>query len=153
MALYLVQHGISQHKDIDPERHLSPKGRAEVEKIAEAAKKYAITPACITHSGKTRARQTAEIFAENLHPPNGLLDSNGLAPIDDVTELGSTLSTEDNLMLVGHLPFMERLVSYLITGKTEPPVIRFQNGGIICLDQEKDSAAWYISWTLLPRIH
>lgn len=30
---------------------------------------------------------------------------------------------------------MERLTSFLITGDIEKPVLKFQNGGIVCLDE------------------
>jgi len=54
-------------------------------------------------------------------------------------------------MLVGHLPFMERLASFLITGSADKPVIRFQNSGIVCLEKETDAGHWTIRWTLFPR--
>ena len=47
---------------------------------------------------------------------------------------------------------MERLVTYLITGKLVPPVIKFQNGGIVCLEQDQDPPVWTIRWTLMPDI-
>lgn len=55
-------------------------------------------------------------------------------------------------MLVGHLPFMERLTSTLITGSSERLVFKFQNGGIVCLDREADQPAWFIKWALMPKI-
>lgn len=55
-------------------------------------------------------------------------------------------------MLVGHLPFMERLTAYLITGSIERPVFRFQNGGIVCLDETPDKQSWVIKWSLMPHI-
>ena len=55
-------------------------------------------------------------------------------------------------MLVGHLPFMERMTSYLIIGSTEPPLFKFQNGGIVCLDRLPETGRWVIKWTLMPNI-
>jgi len=56
-------------------------------------------------------------------------------------------------MLVGHLPFMEKLVSYLVADSPDrPPVVRFQNGGIVCLGRDLKSDAWFIKWTLFPQI-
>jgi phosphohistidine phosphatase len=49
------------------------------------------------------------------------------------------------------LPFMEKLTSYLVTGSPDrPPVLRFQNGGIVCLDLDKETNSWFIKWTLFP---
>ena len=59
MALFLVQHGKSLSKDKDPKKGLSEKGIAETERIAKAAKGHGVHVLRITHSGKTRARQTA----------------------------------------------------------------------------------------------
>jgi phosphohistidine phosphatase len=72
--------------------------------------------------------------------------------MDDVTELSQTIGNTDNIMWVGHLPFMARITSYLITGSTETPVFKFQNGGILCLDQDPDTLSWVIKWSLMPQI-
>lgn len=152
MALYLVQHGKSLSKEEDPEQGLSPEGIADVNRIAEVASGYRVSPMAIRHSGKKRARQTAEIFAGKLLPGTEPLPVSGIAPLDDVTAVAKWLKNEDNLMLVGHLPFMERLTGFLVTGAAERLVFKFQNGGIACLDKNPDSPWWFIKWTLMPRI-
>ncbi|MGM0656680.1 MAG: SixA phosphatase family protein, partial [Thermodesulfobacteriota bacterium] len=85
MALFLVQHGKSLPKDEDPEKGLSSEGIAETKRIAEVAKAYNVLVSGITHSGKTRSRQTAEIFESILTPEQGIQESSGLNPLDDVT--------------------------------------------------------------------
>ncbi|MEN6474655.1 MAG: phosphohistidine phosphatase SixA [Syntrophaceae bacterium] len=150
MALYLVQHGLSLAKEVDSERGLSDEGRVEVERIAGVAKGYGIMVATIMHSGKKRARQTAEIMAASLNPAQGVIPSSGMDPMDDVEPWVKKLDSMEDLMLVGHLPFLERLVSRLITGKPEPLVFKLQNGGILCLD--KLSGTWVIRWALMPHI-
>ena len=110
-------------------------------------------PAAIKHSGKKRARQTAEIFAEALLGEKSTIEPiSGIGPLDDVTAVANTLKTGDNLMLVGHLPFMERLAGVLIAGSAERLVFKFQNGGIVCLDKNPDAQWWFIKWTLMPSI-
>jgi len=152
MALYLVQHGISLPKEKDPEQGLSETGIAQVQRIANVARGYQIPVAAIHHSGKKRACRTAEIFAEALVPKDGIREINGLRPLDDVTALAQNLLSDTNIMLVGHLPFMERLVSFLTTGNVDCRVFKFQNGGIVCLDQDSENRTWYIKWTLMPNI-
>ena len=152
MSLYLVQHGKSLPKDVDPGQGLSEEGISEVKRIAEVAKNYGVGVGRIQHSGKTRARQTAAIFASALFPGMEMEERSGISPLDDVTAVASSLDTNNNLMLVGHLPFMERITSYLITGSTEKRVFKFQNGGILCLDQEPESSTWHIKWSLMPKI-
>jgi phosphohistidine phosphatase len=152
MALYLVQHGKSLPVDQDPQKGLSQEGAAETERIAQVAKGYGIRVSTITHSGKTRARQTAEIFEAAFKPPGGIQERSGLNPMDDAGVLAGSIDSTENRMLVGHLPFMERLTAYLITGSAEKPVFKFQNSGIVCLDKDPVTQSWMIKWTLMPHI-
>lgn len=55
-------------------------------------------------------------------------------------------------MLVGHLPFMEKITSYLVIQAVEPCIFKFQNGGILCLDKHPDTLSWVIKWALMPEI-
>jgi phosphohistidine phosphatase len=153
MALYLVQHGKSFSKEQDPEQGLSPEGLADVRRIAEVAAMYGVCPAAVKHSGRKRAQQTAEIFAEALLGEKTRIGTtSGIGPMDDVTVVANTLKTSDNLMIVGHLPFMERLAGFLVTDTVERLVFKFQNGGIVCLDQNPEAKSWFIKWALMPNI-
>lgn len=151
MPVFLVQHGKSLSKDVDPEKGLSDAGKNDVARIAAAAREHDVTVSAIKHSDKKRARETAEIFAGILDPDGGVLEMAGLAPLDDVTRLN--LTGDEDIMLVGHLPFMEKLTSYLVTGSPDrETILKFQNGGIVCLDRNPKPGAWFIKWTLFPNI-
>jgi phosphohistidine phosphatase len=152
MALYLVQHGKSLSKDVDPDQGLSDEGIAESKRIAEVARGYRVKVSLIKQSGKKRARQTAEIFAETLHPAGGVEAVSGLKPLDDVAAVAVDLDAAANIMLVGHLPFMERMASFLVTGSADKPIFKFQNAGIVCLDHDPNTGSWIIVWTLMPNI-
>ncbi len=155
MALFLVQHGISAPKDIDPEKGLSDFGREETNRIAQVAKGYKIPVQKIVHSGKKRAEQTAGIFHETLALEIPMKKNSGINPMDDARIFAATIELEENLMVVGHMPFMERLVSFLTTGSENCRVFKFQNSGIVCLDMESgedNEADWFIKWTLNPNI-
>ena len=152
MALFLVQHGKSLPKDVDPDQGLSEEGITETQRIAEVAKGYNIDVKCIKHSVKTRARTTAEIFADALNPAEGIQEITGIKPMDDVEAIAESIDYQANTMLVGHLPFMERMTSFLTTGSIENPVFKFQNSGIVCLDQDPETKSWFIKWTLMPNI-
>lgn len=152
MALYLVQHGKSLPKETDPDQGLSEEGVAETRRIAEVAAGYHVAVKAIHHSPKTRVRQTAEIFARELSPAGGVKQIDGIKAMDDVTAVAPDLSSEANLMLVGHLPFMARLTAYLVTGRIEPPVFRFQNSGIVCLEKRPGEENWQVNWALMPSV-
>ncbi len=152
MALYLVQHGKSLSKEIDPRQGLSEEGRADTRRIAEVAAGYKVPVSAIWHSTKTRARQTAEIMAEHLRPEKGILEMEGLKPLDDVAALAARIPEFEDIMLVGHLPFMARMTSHLLLGRQEPAVFKFQNSGIVCLRKTPEDPRWLIVWTLMPHI-
>jgi len=152
MAFYIVQHGQSMTRDLDPEKGLSAQGIEEVKRIAEVAQLYEVTVERILQSGKKRARQTAELLAATLKPTHGVQEITGIKPLDDVTAFASLLDYSANTMVVGHLPFLERLTSFLITGRQSPCVFKLQNGGILCLDLIENSDAPAIKWALMPQV-
>ncbi len=155
MALFLVQHGMSLSKEVDPERGLSELGIEETNRIAPVAKGYGIPVQTIVHSGKKRAEQTAAVYHRALALETSLEVISGINPLDDVRAFAPRIDPGANWMVVGHMPFMERLVSYLITGSEAIRVYQFQNSGIVCLDcrtvRDKDPD-WFIKWTLNPNI-
>ncbi len=150
MALYLVQHGLSLPKEVDEEQGLSDVGRIDARRVAVKAQGLGVRVSRIIHSGKARARQTAEIFAPLLPPGEESLPEPGLNPMDDVTAFAARLDPDEELMVVGHLPFLDRLASCLITGAQEKTVVKFKNAGLVCMDYLKDSRSWVILWYITP---
>jgi len=83
------------------------------------------------------------------------LVQHGINPLDDVRAFAARINSGSNWMVVGHMPFMEKLVSYLTTGSEEILVYKFQNSGIVCLDTREGKGRepdWFIKWTLNPNI-
>ncbi len=151
MEVYLVQHGEAKPESEDPQRPLTERGYSEVEKVARYAAGLRLRVSLILHSGKLRARQTAEILAKNLAPPQGIRELNRLAPADDLRVAEALIRQAGSpIMLVGHLPHLSRLTSLLILGDPEKQVVRFRNGGIVCLKQ--DESGWTTSWLLTPEL-
>ncbi|MDD4869158.1 MAG: phosphohistidine phosphatase SixA [Kiritimatiellae bacterium] len=146
MAMYFVQHGLALAKEVDPNRPLSAKGRKEVECISAYLRKMGVAVKKIYHSGKTRAEETAQIFADKIGK-GSICKLSGMKPDDNVIKFAKALK-KDDIMYVGHLPHMEKLVSYLITGNEDAGVVRFTYGGVVCV--EKDSTGFYIEWYLKP---
>lgn len=66
MAVYFVQHGLALSKDLDADRPLSVEGLQQVECVSTHLKKIGITVNKVCHSGKTRAMETAQIFAAEI---------------------------------------------------------------------------------------
>ncbi len=150
MPIYFSQHGKSASKDVDPQRGLTPDGAAEVTRIAKNLSEAGVAVDVIWHSGKARASQTAEIFAASLRPDGGVKLRDGIGPLDDVEAFAGELPKDRDEMIVGHLPFMERIVSYLVTGDAHGRVVAFQNAGVVRLDWDGEGQRWVIGSSVFP---
>jgi phosphohistidine phosphatase len=148
MRLYLVQHGQAKSETEDPERPLTDQGVDDVVRVARhAVETLELRPAWVLHSGKTRARQTAGLWADVLGVDAEAADA--MAPNDDPTIWAERVGAEtDDLMLVGHLPHLARLTGLLLTGTTERTLVRFQQGGLVAL--ERTDTGWEVSVVLPP---
>ncbi len=151
MTIYLVQHGKSVAKEEDPNRPLSITGVREVEEIAAQLKNYCTDLEIIYHTSKSRAAQTAEILQRHVNAAKGIHETEGMNPTDDVHLFARNAIKTDRAMYVGHLPFMEKLVAFLVTGDEEKTVFKFQNTGVVRLEYSSEKDHWIISGALLPR--
>ncbi len=148
MRLYLVQHGQAKSETEDPERPLTHQGIDDVARVAHQSVEVAgVRPARVVHSGKTRARQTAEVWAGLLGV--GVEQSDGLAPNDDPATWAERIGpSADDLMLVGHLPHLGKLAALLVIGSPHSPLVRFRPGGLVGLEQAE--TGWVISVVVPP---
>jgi phosphohistidine phosphatase len=150
MKLYLVQHGESKSEIEDPQRDLTLKGESEVRKIADMAKRMGLNTSKLFHSEKLRAQRTAEIIGKALAKPVEV--TTGLAPMDEVRVWADRIKLEQgDIMVIGHLPHLEKLASYLITGDENIRPILFRNGAINCLER-KEAGRWGVRWILTPEM-
>lgn len=151
MRVYLVQHGLAEDEAVDPARPLSGQGREDVARVAGFLSLFEKPrPVKILHSGKLRAKQTAEMFAEGW---GGIAieQADELSPNDDPSLWEAKLaSMSEDLMLVGHLPHMQRLAALLVVGDPDRQAVRFRNGGVLCL--ERDEGGWSILWQINPTL-
>jgi phosphohistidine phosphatase len=119
--------------------------------VARRAAALALQVAEIRHSGKLRARQTAEILADHLRPPHGIQEMGGLAPTDEPeTAKVEVEAARAPLMLVGHLPHLSRLASLLLVGDAGRELIRFRNGAVVCF--VRTESGWALQWVLTPEL-
>ena len=58
---------------------------------------------------------------------------------------------QEDTLVVGHLPFMARLVSRLVTGEMERECVRYTPGSIVCLEREAPEQ-WVLAWMLRPEL-
>lgn len=161
MNLFILRHGLAVEPSSavqakDSERPLTPKGERKLWKIAEAMEAMEISFDWILSSPYVRARQTAEIIAEALDLRKKLELSQTLTPAGSAKKLVELLSQRapppDNVLLVGHEPYLSDLVALLISGGTNVSVT-MKKGGLCKLSVESlehDRCA-SLEWLLTPK--
>jgi phosphohistidine phosphatase len=158
--LYLLRHGIavdpgSPGYENDSERPLIPKGERRLREAAAAMKKLELSFDLILSSPFTRAKQTAEIVAEELKLKKRLEFSDELAPGGSFKALIQKLNgwepALENVLLVGHEPSLSRLVSLLMSGDADAE-IEMKKGGLCKLEaaELQHGQCARLAWLLTP---
>ncbi|MBA1146899.1 phosphohistidine phosphatase SixA [Ectothiorhodospiraceae bacterium WFHF3C12] len=147
MKLYIAQHGAALSKEEDSSRPLSERGRDDVRRLGRWLAHAGLGDIEFVHSGKLRARETAELIAAAVGGTAG--EADGLGPNDDLapwlTRLGDA---PGDLALVGHQPFVGRLATRLLNGRESPSVVAFEPGTMLCLEHGDES--WTLRWMVGP---
>jgi phosphohistidine phosphatase len=152
MKLYLVQHGKAVAKEENPERPLNDQGEQDIQRMAARLGDAGIEVTRVWHSGKQRAAQTAKLLAKKVLAGRKIEVLKGIGPDDPVAEFASDADVwHEDTLVVGHLPFMSRLVSLLTVGDAGHELVQFTPGSIVCLQRE-DAHHWVIAWMLRPEI-
>jgi phosphohistidine phosphatase len=154
MKLYLVRHGKATGEagdGGDAARPLSPSGRDKVGRMASFLARSIRVPR-VVHSGYLRAVQTALILSEALGPGKMVEQSTvPMAPSDDVVKFAKALGgVKETVMVVGHMPFMADLVSYLTTGNADADICYFETAAVACL--ERVGKRWVLRWLAGPAL-
>lgn len=150
MRLYLAQHGEATSEEADPKRPLTEKGKQDVTKTAKFLKASGINMDTIWHSTKTRAIETAQIFAQALSPKQGTEQREGLAPNDPVKKAFDNIASENrDIMIVGHLPFLQKLASLALVNSESSEMVGFRKGAVVCLEH-KEANVWQLIFAITP---
>jgi phosphohistidine phosphatase len=150
--VYLVQHAEAKKEEEDPERGLTDKGFKDIASTAIFAQRLGLRVSSIHHSGKKRAMQTAQMLADHLKSEKGIIQTDGLAPMDDPgIWAGRLAEMRVDIMLVGHLPYMAKLAGLLLCGDKEKMSINFKMAGIVCL-KRADDGRWALEWMVVPEM-
>ena len=152
MKLYLVQHGQACSKDVDPNRPLTEQGKANVNRLAVFLRKSGVSVDRIIHSGKPRASQTAERLVNAIAAGSVPEVSEVINPNDDPAQFAQlSFSWTDDTLIVGHLPFMAKLVSQLTLRNTQTVFAEFTPGSAVCLERH-DNNRWTLNWMVRPEV-
>lgn len=127
MNLYLLRHGIAVDPSVpdfakDAERPLTPKGRRRLLQIAAAMAALKISFDVILSSPYVRAAQTAEIVAKTLDRRKKFKFTDELTPGGNpkllIQQLNDLRPKPENILLVGHEPYLSSLIALLTAGNT-----------------------------------
>lgn len=144
MQIFLVHHANALDPGIDPQRPLSPVGRAQADWLAAHARSKHAAPAAIWHSGKLRARQTGEAFLRTCSPFATFRMVRGLQPGDPTMWMEDALAMEErDVMVVGHMPHLATLAERLAG------VAAFPLNGMVAIERD-DAGAYVERWRARP---
>ena len=159
MNIYILRHGIAMEREDwdgdDSKRPLTDEGEKQVKKISRALKKLNLEFDLILSSSFERAKRTAEIVTDKLKLKKRLKFSNELRSEGNAEKLISEINRlkpqPENLLLVGHEPYLSQLISQLASnGEME---MDFKKAGLCKLKVEnlQYSRCAKFCWLLTPK--
>lgn len=146
MNLFLVHHGQAVGPEADPRRPLSAVGQATADLAAARAAARGTRPAVVWHSGKLRAKQTADAFRRACNPLAEFSATRDLQPDDQPTWIRDRLRAEArDILIAGHFPHLPRLLALL---KNDPAGTSssFPPHGVVALVTDDDGETWKEVW-------
>jgi phosphohistidine phosphatase len=161
MNLFILRHGIAVEPGSpgyakDADRPLTAEGERKTRRIAEATEVMDLGFDLILSSPYLRARQTAEIVAEVRKARKQLEYTEELTPGGSPRKLIEQLARLDpapeNILLVGHEPYLSGLVSLLVAGN-EGFTVQLKKGGLCKLSTDSliHGRCAMLEWLLTPK--
>ncbi len=149
MILHLIRHARAEERrdeKRDAQRILTPKGHAQVGRLARALARLDVHYGAIISSPLVRAMQTAQGLrglADALEQSELLAVSPGEALLDALRSRAEAGAT--SLGLVGHEPFLSELVSLLLLGTTRHAKrFEFRKAALYGLEFGKESQLKFV---------
>ena len=117
--------------------------------LALQAAERGAKPDVIWHSGKLRAKQTAEAYWKRCNPLASFSATRGLQPTDPTNWIVDSIAGESrHILLAGHFPHLPRLLGRLLRAKADADPLEFPLNGIVAL--ENVDGKWLERWRLKP---
>jgi phosphohistidine phosphatase len=136
--IVLVHHADAVDPVVDAQRPLSHTGRDHAIRLAGTLAERGLKPAVVWHSGKLRARQTAEAVLRACNPMAEFAAIRGLQPTDPPDWIKDRLDGETRTVVIaGHMPNLPRLAQLMVSGTRDgafdfPPhgAVAFEKAGL-----------------------
>lgn len=161
MKLYLLRHAIADLRDPvrypdDSLRPLTKEGKEKFRRICAGIQRLNLTFDLVVSSPYTRARQTAEVFCEELKISRSrLIFNENLTPFGNPQALFEEIYAQytdlASLACVGHEPYLSELIGSLLCGNAATS-ITIKKGGLCCLSLAQLDFVGYatLKWLLTP---
>ncbi len=147
-----MRHGAYELENIHNGNPLSEQGKTDVTRMADFLSSNPIAVSNIFHSEKKRALQTAELISRGFNSKHPLQLHEGLNPNDDIaTLMDSVLEWDEDILIVGHLPYLSKLASKLIVNDEYKEILSFKTGTLACLERIEQTR-FSINWVLEPSL-
>ena len=145
--IYLVHHGQATDGTVSAQRPLTTFGQRSVERLAGRLVEQGVCPVEIWHSGKLRARQTGNVLLTACNPAAQFVMVRGLQPADPSDIMADRLAGEQReIMLIGHMPNLPRLLRRLIGRIGDKHEIEFPPHGVVALESNDGGMTWREQW-------
>jgi phosphohistidine phosphatase len=159
MNLYFLRHGKAEARSLkwrpDGKRPLTREGAQKVEEVAQGIQALGLSFDLILTSPYVRALRTAEILAE-VFGSRKLFETGNLVSDADpkrvIEEINENFASVEEIVLVGHEPFMSRLISTLISDEAASVAIDLKKAGLCKLSVAKleFGKCATLNWLLTP---
>lgn len=148
MKVYLVHHVDALSAEQDPQRHISPKGQKQADRLGDRLKAMGVAPVRILHSDKQWTIDTAERIGAKLGLSDRTARTAYAINTDDPVApfMEEIAATKGDIMMCGHVDYLLRSASKLVCGDEKRKVVEFKpgNGTIACI--EGQGADWVITF-------
>ena len=162
MILYLLRHAIAEERDSrkwpdDSQRPLTIKGKKRMRRIAEGMLALGLEFDVIYTSPYRRARETADIIVDVFDAKTEPRETDTLEvdgnPQELIRLINSAKNEFENVLLVGHEPYLSELISILLLGNSSLPLV-MKRGGVCKLNAAalKYGACASLEWLLPPSV-
>ncbi len=156
MHLYILRHADAAPGHPDEERPLTEKGERDITRLCNVLKpKKAIRAEEIWESPFLRARQTTDHFCRELDLELPRHSTPALKPDENPARFARNLLKEQkSILVVGHNPHLELLISFLLTGRSNGAMVYFATGALACLENthiRPDIGSCMLRWLISPK--
>ena len=152
--IYLVQHGEAYPKEVNPDRPLTEEGKEIIKKVGMFLRKAEVSIDAFWHSPKTRAKETAYIFREELQlTSSSISEYKELEPEENPAKILKEIKKSEysNIMIVGHLPHLSKLSGLLLCNDKNAEIINFEKGCVVCIEWNEETGG-IIKWMVIPSL-